>query len=407
MKKSPKIVIRLRKDGSRTLPGPDKHMTDTSSDMNGTLRPGNGNTPKYMCTLRAPSFKDEMTRILGDRDPPYRGLFGDNSDAANTSNTAPNAEDRALIEQYGGSLKGTSEHISICPSSQAIHITKSSASIHYGQEYAIDAWYRSAYPTEYTARGYLAICSYCLDYKSSDLTAARHATKCRRKYPPGREIYRDGELALWEVDGAHESLYCQNLCLFAKAYLSSKQLYREVQGFFFYVLTELDSHGAPRFVGYFSKQKAYTLFRPDAPVQSLSCIVTIPTTQRSGYGQFLISFSYLMMRLQEAVGSPETPLSDLGEKAFRTYWKRTVCRAVYKHTNENTPITVNRLSTELGIHVNHIVLALEDLGWLKYEENKYKLCIDRSEMMRNISAWSSSQTLTVKPENMLWTPLYE
>ncbi len=94
--------------------------------------------------------------------------------------------------------------------------------------------------------------------------------------PPGREIYRHGKLSVFELDGRLNKVgpgraaprvervcdvvtnphwlqvYCQNLCLFAKLFLDHKTLYFDVDPFLFYVLCEVDQHGAHP-VGYFSK----------------------------------------------------------------------------------------------------------------------------------------------------------
>lgn len=76
--------------------------------------------------------------------------------------------------------------------------------------------------------------------------------KCPAKHPPGDEIYRDGSISVFEVDGRKNSIYCQNLCLLAKLFLGSKMLYYDVEPFLFYVMTEYDEFGC-HFVGYFSK----------------------------------------------------------------------------------------------------------------------------------------------------------
>jgi hypothetical protein len=72
------------------------------------------------------------------------------------------------------------------------------------------------------------------------------------KHPPGDEIYRDGILSVFEVDGRKNKIYCQNVCLLAKLFLDHKTLYYDVEPFLFYVLTERDDEGF-HFVGYFSK----------------------------------------------------------------------------------------------------------------------------------------------------------
>lgn len=82
--------------------------------------------------------------------------------------------------------------------------------------------------------------------------------KCPWKHPPGDEIYRDGSISVFEVDGRKNSIYCQNLCLLAKLFLGSKTLYYDVEPFLFYVMTEYDELGC-HFVGYFSKVRLSSL----------------------------------------------------------------------------------------------------------------------------------------------------
>lgn len=76
--------------------------------------------------------------------------------------------------------------------------------------------------------------------------------KCSLRHPPADEIYRKGDLSIFEVDGGANKTYCQNLCLLAKLFLDHKTLYFDVEPFLFYVLTKNDKKGC-HLVGYFSK----------------------------------------------------------------------------------------------------------------------------------------------------------
>lgn len=70
-------------------------------------------------------------------------------------------------------------------------------------EFDIDTWYQAPYPEEYSRvpDGRLWICEYCLKYMKSRFMASRHRMKCKMRHPPGDEIYRDGNVSVFEVDG--------------------------------------------------------------------------------------------------------------------------------------------------------------------------------------------------------------
>jgi histone acetyltransferase MYST1 len=81
-----------------------------------------------------------------------------------------------------------------------------------------------------------------------------HRQCCAHRHPPGREIYRESDLAVYELDGKDHRAYCQKLCLLAKLFLDHKTLYYDVTPFFFYVVCKVDERGA-HIAGYFSKEK--------------------------------------------------------------------------------------------------------------------------------------------------------
>ena len=66
-------------------------------------------------------------------------------------------------------------------------------------------------------------------------------------------------------------------------------------------------------MGYYSKEKYSDVG------YNLACILTFPAHQRKGYGRFLIAFSYELSKKEEKVGSPEKPMSDLGQVSTFDY----------------------------------------------------------------------------------------
>lgn len=72
------------------------------------------------------------------------------------------------------------------------------------------------------------VCEFCLNFFGYEEELKRHSRKCTLRHPPGNEIYRSDErnvrVSVWEVDGAREKTYCQNLAYIAKLFLDHKTL---------------------------------------------------------------------------------------------------------------------------------------------------------------------------------------
>lgn len=262
--------------------------------------------------------------------------------------------------------------------------------------YEMDVWYSAPYPEEYQSLPKLYICEFCLKYMSSATVLRRHLAKCIWRYPPGDEIYRKGNISFFEVDGQKNKTYCQNLCLLAKLFLDHKTLYFDVEPFLFYVMTEADSEGF-HIIGYFSKEKNSFLN------YNVSCILTLPPYQRQGYGRMLIDFSYLLSKVEEKVGSPEKPLSDLGLISYRSYWKSILLE--YLSNYEGKGISIKDLSQETAITAYDIVSTLQALGLLKYWKGKH-IVLKRREIINDYTAKAKKRKpdKIIEREYLHWRP---
>ncbi|KAG2364692.1 acyl-CoA N-acyltransferase [Suillus spraguei] len=140
----------------------------------------------------------------------------------------------------------------------------------------------------------LWVCDRCFKYMAEGAAWEMHVKQCDRRHPPGRKVYQRGAHIIWEVDGAKDKLYCQNLSLFGKLFIDVKTLFFDCDNFLFYILTDADS------------QRDHV--------------------SRKGYGMLMIEFSYEVSRRAGKVGTPERPLSDLGLRSYLTYWVATLIR---------------------------------------------------------------------------------
>ncbi|EDO39884.1 predicted protein [Nematostella vectensis] len=262
-------------------------------------------------------------------------------------------------------------------------------------KYEIDTWYFSPYPDEYGKLNKLWICEYCIKYMKFEKTFRDHIGKCEMRQPPGKEIYRKGSVSVYEVDGKEQKLYCQNICLLAKLFLDHKTLYFDVEPFLFYILTEVDREGA-HMVGYFSKEKE----SPDG--NNVACILTLPPYQRKGYGKFLINFSYELSKIEQTVGSPEKPLSDLGKLSYRSYWSWVLLDIL---RNFRGTLSIKDLSAMTSITQEDIIGTLQSLNMVKYWKGQHVICVTPKLVEEHVkSAQYRKPVLTVDNSCLRWAP---
>lgn len=356
-------------------------------------------TPTY--TTPFYSFHDREVDDLKSK--PYGGILSEAD--ADTSRTLPTQDDREKFES--ARRRAEEDWQRKVMESEAIGEVNHRASqkvsgppskikwINFGG-YEIETWYAAPYPEEYSRNKILYICEFCLKYMNSDFVAWRHKLKCPAKHPPGDEIYRDGSVSIFEVDGRKNPVYCQNLCLLAKLFLGSKTLYYDVEPFLFYVMTEYDELGC-HFVGYFSKEK-----RPSSS-NNVSCILTLPIHQRKGYGNLLIDFSYLLTRVEKKTGSPEKPLSDMGLVSYRNYWRLVLS---YQLRSQKTPVSIAELSDRTGMTADDIVSGLEGLRALVRDPvtKTYALRLNHPYFEEYIKNWEVKGYVRLNPNALVWTP---
>ncbi|RKF64455.1 putative histone acetyltransferase mst2 [Erysiphe neolycopersici] len=358
-------------------------------------------------TLPQSFYSLHETELDEFKSKPYGGILTE--EQADTTLTMPKPEDRQKFdearqkaeEDWKSRVSAASEAASIVGNKKSRKFSELTSEIEYIEfgKFQIDVWYDAPYPEEYSRNKALFICEYCLKYMESDIVAWRHTKKCPWKTPPGDEIYRDGNVAVFEVDGRKNTLYCQNLCLLAKLFLGSKTLYYDVEPFLFYVMTEYDQYGC-HFVGYFSKEK-----RPSS-LNNVSCILVLPIHQQKGYGHLLIDFSYLLTRVEKKTGSPEKPLSDMGLVSYRNYWRLVLCRYLKDFKPGDKIPSIREISESMGLTPDDVISALDALGTLIRDPitGTYAMKIKPDYYQEVFQRYESRKYVKLNPKALFWTP---
>eukprot|EP00892_Ulva_mutabilis_P009320 jgi/Ulvmu1/6760/UM030_0096.1 len=259
--------------------------------------------------------------------------------------------------------------------------------------YEMETWYFSPFPPEVAHCKKLYLCEFTLSFFPQRQQLVRHLRKCKRRCPPGTEIYRNGNISMFEVDGHREKSFCQNLCYLAKLFLDHKTLYYDVDLFLFYLLCECDERGA-HLVGYFSKEKK------SEQGYNLACILTLPAYQRKGYGKALISMSYELSRIEKKIGSPEKPLSDLGLVSYRSYWTRVLLNLLKQREGS---ISIKEMAEETFIKTDDIISTLQYLNMIRYQKGQHVICASPTLVERHLKA-AGSAGLVIDPQKIVWVP---
>ncbi|ORC86365.1 histone acetyltransferase [Trypanosoma theileri] len=245
----------------------------------------------------------------------------------------------------------------------------------------------------------LHICPFCLHPFSAHEDVVRHLRLVCSRHPPGNEIYRDPirQLVVLEMDAVVEPVFCEHLALLSKLFLEHKALDHDMTPFLFYVLCAVQPHGL-EVLGYFSKEKQ------SPEMYNLSCILVLPQFQSRGIGRFLIELSYELSRREGKIGSPEKPLSDLGEKLYLGYWGDTIVSALARAIEESHCVTLDYLVQATFMSQADVVRTLQYLKLL----NGTQIVVSEESIERcyskRLHRERSGQNYIFYPHLLSWNP---
>ena len=130
--------------------------------------------------------------------------------------------------------------------------------------------------------------------------------------------------------------------------------------------------------------------------------MVLPAVQRGGYGKFLIDFSYTLSQIEGKTGAPEKPLSDLGHKAYVSYWTHIVLNILLE--NKSPRLSIQDIATRTGITCIDIQYVLKSYGILKEINNKTDCLYTEPEFLKGILAKLGYPPRRVYRENVHWVP---
>ncbi|KRX00326.1 Chromo domain protein [Pseudocohnilembus persalinus] len=262
-----------------------------------------------------------------------------------------------------------------------------------------ETWYYSPFPPGYHNVDCLYFCEFCLSFYTHKRELDRHASECILTHPPGDEIYRDDSreqsISMYEVDGSKNQVYCENLGYLSKLFLDHKNLYYNMEPFLFFILCENDENGS-HIVGYFSKEKE------SSQGWNLACILTLPMYQRKGYGKLLITFSYELSLIENKIGTPERPLSDMGKQAYLSWWTQRIVNFI-KNKDSNEQFSIKDIEKATGIRDQDALWTMEQTGLIKYQPGEVSICTD-PDYLEKLFKEAGRPGVPVHPEKIHWVP---
>ncbi|RTG87865.1 histone acetyltransferase MYST1, partial [Schistosoma bovis] len=122
---------------------------------------------------------------------------------------------------------------------------------------------------------------------------------------------------------------------------------------------------------------------------NLACILTLPPFQRRGYGHFLISLSYELAKIEQIVGTPEKPLSDLGRLSYRSYWEKVILNFLL----ENPNCTMNELSTKTCIAIDDIIWTLQYHPIINNWQHGHEICLHRDTIQQYLNQLNDEHSM--------------
>jgi histone acetyltransferase MYST1 len=85
--------------------------------------------------------------------------------------------------------------------------------------------------------------------------------------------------------------------------------------------------------------------------------------------------AYELSKIENKVGSPEKPLSDLGKLSYRSYWTYIILSTLKAHKHEQ--LSIRQVSALTCIKVEDIISTLQSLNMIKMWRDQHIVSISQ------------------------------
>lgn len=108
--------------------------------------------------------------------------------------------------------------------------------------------------------------------------------------------------------------------------------------------------------------------------------------------------AYELSKKENKVGTPETPLSDLGYLSFRSYWTEVILELL----QERRTLSIKDISQCTSIKQEDIIDTLQALGLIKYFKGQHIISVTQKVLNDNLKKKNDRK---INPKALHWTPL--
>lgn len=121
-----------------------------------------------------------------------------------------------------------------------------------------------------------------------------------------------------------------------------------------------------------------------------------------GYGKLMISLSYELSQREGKKGSPEKPLSDLGQISYKSFWTDALIELLRKLTTPTREASLEELSDLTGFQMTDVVWTLQNMNMVRYYKGEYQLSVTQKQL--DDHGPPRPDTTPFIPENLRWEP---